>query len=751
LFDHNAILEIPPLSDAITLIAIAQGMVPHALDVGNFRGLGTKRSKTTRESPTVQPVTKTPKFNPELDFEALKLAAQNKDPAAQFELAKAFKDGKGVEADMDEAVHWYRLAADAGNPDAQCDLAELFETGTHFDLEPQEAVRWYSQAAENGHTRAQISLGNLLEAGAEGVAADPVAAVRWYKKAAQQGLSMGQLNYGRCLLYGIGIGFNGFDAFKWLNAALQSDPNNRDAQYHLGVCCFYGSQGEPPDHVKACQWYQKAADNKQCYAQHDLACCYENGDGVEKSLDKALRLYKSAADNGSADAKLKAVELADKVESAVGLLSEREKEDWLWESANTGNAEASYRYALLLKNKPDPIWTDVIAWFKYAGEQGQEQAYIDLAKCYEEGIGVEKSLVDAASIYMSAHDRGVDVENDVLRCLTLCFEDQLFPDGAEQWLEKQARRNNPKVMIAFATYWRSDRPGGRDFQESLKWYRKASNLGDRDAQYLLGRFLTMKNLLNRERLSVVRWWENKLEKGMGEAATTADFDVDTERGQDKAYEQRSEALKWLHSSADEGSTEALRFLSAMYNRGILLLPNPETAIQYLRKAAELDDAKAQGLLGAALLEGIGVNKNELEAVTWLKKGAESGDSFAQWNLAMCLVDGVGIEQDRQSARQMLEDSAKGQFEQDRFWTEETFALRFDKVISLFRTLEAHKQREAQYWLGICYEFGIGTDRDRDKSIELYYLSSNQGYEPAQRVFSKVPENLQILIKKRLAK
>jgi TPR repeat protein len=116
---------------------------------------------------------------------------------------------------------------------------------------------------------------------------------------------------------------------------------------------------------------------------------------------------------------------------------------------------------------------------------------------------------------------------------------------------------------------------------------------------------------------------------------------------------------------------------------------------------------------------------------------------------MCLVDGVGLEQDRQSARQMLENSAKGQFEQDRFWTEETFALRFDKVIALFRTLEAHKQREAQYWLGICYEFGIGTDRDRDKSIELYYLSSKQGYEPARQVFSRVPENMQALIKKRL--
>lgn len=698
----------------------------------------------------MQPVTKTSRFDPEHDFEALKLSAENQDSVAQFELAKAFRDGKGVEADMVDAVYWFRLAAEAGNADAQCDLAELYHLGTHVNYDLPEAMRWYSRAAESGHARAQMLLGSLLEYGGEGVAPDPIAAVRWYKKAAQQGHSMGQSNYGRCLLYGIGSGFNGQDALKWLNAALNSDPDNKDAKYEIGRCYFYGSAGEQ-DQAKACQWYQKAADDGHLLAQYDLAECYEKGEGVEKNLDQALRWYRTAADKGSAEAKLRVVELTDVLGSSAGILSDEERENWLWESANQRNPEASYRYAMVLKNKAEPIWKDVIAWLKYAGELGHEPAWLELAKLYEEGIGVEQDLLEAASIYMSAHERGGDIENDVLRCLMSCFENQLFPDGAEEWLNKQARRNNPKVMIALAAYWRSDRPGGRNFPEAIKCYRKACVLGDREAQYLLGRFLIMKNLVNRERLGVVKWWESKLEKGLGDAASATELDEDKEFGQDKAYEQRSEALKWLHSAADEGSTDALRFLSAMYNRGISLLANQETAMQYLRRAAELDDAKAQGLLGAALLEGIGTKKNESEAVRWLKKAATCGDSFAQWNLAMCLVDGIGVEADRQSAREMLERSALGKFEQERFWTEQQFALRFDKVIALFKMLESHGQKEAQYWLGLCYEFGIGTERDRDKSVELYYLSSQQGYEPAKQVFAQVPENLQALIKKRLSK
>ena len=100
---------------------------------------------------------------------------------------------------------------------------------------------------------------------------------------------------------------------------------------------------------------------------------------------------------------------------------------------------------------------------------------------------------------------------------------------------------------------------------------------------------------------------------------------------------------------------------------------------------------------------------------------------------------------------MFERAAKGGFQQDTFWTEEEFALRFEPVMELFRTLQSRGQKEAQYWLGLCYEFGISTDRDRDKSLELYYLSSQQGYEPAKEAFAHAPENLQALTKKKLSK
>lgn len=697
------------------------------------------------------------KFDPEDDFKTLNQAAKNGDSVAQFELGEAFHKGTGVEEDMTEAVYWYRLAADQGNADAQWQLADLYECGNHVIHDLPEAVRLALLAAESGHAKGQNLAGYILETGGDDVAADLITALRWYKKAAQQGLSTAQTNYGRCLLYGIGIAFNGGEAFKWLNKALESDPNNLRAMYNLGVCYFHGSHGEK-DQAKACELYRKAADGGLCEAQHDLGRCYENGEGLAKNAQEALRWYKAAGDNGSKDAKLKLLELTETLGSAAtSLLSEEDKENWLWESANQGNPESGYRYALYLKDMAEPNWKDAVAWLGYAGKNGHEPAWIELAKWYEEGRGVEggkgveKDLIEAASIYLSAHERGCPVENDVLRCLKECFENQLFPDGAEEWLNKQSRRNNPKVMMVLATYWRSDKPGGRNFNEALKWYRKACDLGDREAQYQLGRFLIMKNLLNRERTRVVRWWENKLEKGMGEAATTADFDEDKQSGQDKAYEQRSEALKWLHAAADEGSTDALRFLSAMYNRGISLMANSDTAIQYLRRAADLEDAKAQGLLGVALLEGVGVKQNETQAVEWLKKAAEGGDSFAQWNLAMCLIHGTGVDQDRVSAREMFERAAKGGFQQDTFWTEEEFALRFDPVMELFRTLQSRGQKEAQYWLGLCYEFGISTDRDRDKSLELYYLSSQQGYEPAAQAFAQAPENLQALTKKKLSK
>ncbi len=46
-------------------------------------------------------------------------AANFKDPGARFSLACCFRDGKGVEKNLDNAIHWFKKSAAQGNEAAQ--------------------------------------------------------------------------------------------------------------------------------------------------------------------------------------------------------------------------------------------------------------------------------------------------------------------------------------------------------------------------------------------------------------------------------------------------------------------------------------------------------------------------------------------------------------------------------------------------------------------------------------------------------
>jgi TPR repeat protein len=59
---------------------------------------------------------------------ALKEDADDGDSAAMFDLAVAYRDGKGVEMDLAESARWLVKAAEAGNENAKVAVAELRQT-----------------------------------------------------------------------------------------------------------------------------------------------------------------------------------------------------------------------------------------------------------------------------------------------------------------------------------------------------------------------------------------------------------------------------------------------------------------------------------------------------------------------------------------------------------------------------------------------------------------------------------------------
>jgi TPR repeat protein len=65
---------------------------------------------------------------------------------------------------------------------------------------------------------------------------------------------------------------------------------------------FYSARGVPQDYVAAANWFHRAAEQGDAFAQHSLATQYRMGQGVPQNSATAVDWYRRAAEQGHADA-----------------------------------------------------------------------------------------------------------------------------------------------------------------------------------------------------------------------------------------------------------------------------------------------------------------------------------------------------------------------------------------------------------------------------------------------------------------
>ncbi|MDT8404546.1 tetratricopeptide repeat protein [Sulfuriflexus sp.] len=109
----------------------------------------------------------------------------------EYLMGVMFEYGYGVEADIQEALRWYRAAAEQGLPQAQNSLGFMYSIGLGVKCDAERAAHWLQLAAEQGHSGAQTNLGILYTSG-RGVEKDEEEAVYWFRTAARNGNTQAQ-------------------------------------------------------------------------------------------------------------------------------------------------------------------------------------------------------------------------------------------------------------------------------------------------------------------------------------------------------------------------------------------------------------------------------------------------------------------------------------------------------------------------------------------------------------------------------
>ncbi|MEW6639317.1 MAG: hypothetical protein AB1586_02345 [Pseudomonadota bacterium] len=173
-----------------------------------------------------KPISLTPVSEPLPDViggPVLRSAALKGDPAAAYEVAVRYAEGKGVAASYDEAVKWYDRAADGGVVPAMFRLGTLYEKGLGVAKDVDAARRYYIRAAERGHAKAMHNLA-VLDADGGNKGPNYKSAAQWFRKAADYGVADSQYNLGILYARGIGVEQNLAESFKWFSlAAAQGD------------------------------------------------------------------------------------------------------------------------------------------------------------------------------------------------------------------------------------------------------------------------------------------------------------------------------------------------------------------------------------------------------------------------------------------------------------------------------------------------------------------------------------------------
>lgn len=157
-------------------------------------------------------------------LETLLAEAGKGDVRAQLSLALSYRDGKGVEKNLTEALRWGHLAADRGDAAAQDFVGHLFFSGNGVPRSPEIAFGYFKAAATKS-AQAGYNLGQC-HFGAQGTEQNTAKALEAWKKAAEMGSGRAASSAAMIYLAGDGVPADPAEGLRLAKRAVElNDPS----------------------------------------------------------------------------------------------------------------------------------------------------------------------------------------------------------------------------------------------------------------------------------------------------------------------------------------------------------------------------------------------------------------------------------------------------------------------------------------------------------------------------------------------
>jgi TPR repeat protein len=631
--------------------------------------------------------------------------------------------------DREQSARWFRALAESGDNEGKLGLAIHYivgpVAGRGIYRDYGEASTLHEEAEAANLPAAYLLRGDMLMAGLA-MRRHVNKAAEAYRKAATLGNNKGKFAIARAYLKGQGVPQSDQISLDWLREAAYD--NYAPAMTTLGD--IY-SQGNivTRDFDAARDWYDMAAQLDDAEGQYMLARIYLFGRREIRDEAVGMKWLTRAAEHGHADALL---ELGRRRSEAGDQQAAREA----WQqAADKGNATAQRAVGLqyLHAEASDDELALGRRYLRLAEKQGHSPAIYDMARVYEEGIGVKVNPARAIARYRAAaaqnhmasqwqlgqiYELGKDVEQDVEEALL--------------WYERAARNGLRPAMIKMFAAALDGQGMEADPKAARRWVGNAAAAGDHWARVV------------NAAMAATDYGTSSAE---GFGATGAETDAENWKRQVISPLRRILAVGDISdNAAPYGWTESV--FGEQLDSVDKAIKYPETlclndapclpvkALAWIEWLVEQGDPDAIVLLAQALIDGKGVEEDLPRALTLLEDLAETGNANAHSGLAQLYDKGIGVDASRRKALRHYRKAADAGHQEARYrlaallYDDGEDELKTPEALEIWQSLAAEAHARSHYSLARVYLFGKGADTDLDRAIGHYEAAGAAGHREA---------------------
>ncbi len=316
---------------------------------------------------------------------------------------------------------------------------------------------------------------------------------------------------------------------------------------------------------------------------------------------------------------------------------------------------------------------------------------------------------------------------------------------AFEWFERSAKQKNKFAQFSLANLYYYGNGIEKDLSQAFLWYQKSSAQGQPYASYAVAQMYSKGEYVSQGGETAQRYYK---------AALSGFLELESmEQADDNLYYKLGSMFK-KGLGTDVDMDRAIDYFkrsvemnnkNGLYEYGKALLlgehipQDKEKAVKLLEKAIKLENINAKRFLALELISGEHLDQDIDKGLAMLTECADSGDAFACYRLGKIYLQGEIMSQNLDKAERYLllaEDNEYTQYALAKLYLQEE-KYDIQKAVNFFENCAA-KNHWASYQLGRIYLFGAkDIERDKEKAIEWFTKSANDGNEYAQAMLDNI--------------